>query len=182
MCNIYAKISTKRIYYDNTYLNKLKTRIVEIDQDENGSYVIFDKTIFHPQGGGQPDDEGYFETNGKKYPVTKLIAPRNPYQEPYLIKHYYEGKKEFQKGEEVIQIIDMKKRLLFARYHSGGHLLSLAVNQLYPEIDGCKGNHFPGQAFVVFEGNLSNDFSSLKEKVSDLVNELVKNNHLIQAE
>lgn len=89
----------------------------------------------------------------------------------------------------------MEKRLLFTRYHSGGHLLSLAVNQLYPELDGYKGNHFPGQAFVVFErsvlkipldsnkilGGLPSDFSLLKEKVSGLVNELVKNNHLIQA-
>ena len=76
----------------------------------------------------------------------------------------------------------MRKRFLFARYHPGGHLLSLAVNQLYPELDGYKGNHFPGQAFVVFKGNLPNDFSSLKEKISNLVNELVKNNHLIQVE
>jgi len=88
----------------------------------------------------------------------------------------------------------MKKRLLFARYHSGGHLLSLAVNQLYPELEGYKGNHFPGQAFVVFErsvlktpldnilGNLPSDFSLLKKRVSGLVNELVKNNYLIQAE
>ena len=162
--------------------DKLETKVVEIGQDENGSYVIFDKTIFHPQGGGQPNDKGYFGINGKQYPIIKLIAPRNSYQEPYLIKHYYEGKKNFQKGEKVIQVIDMKKRLLFARYHSGGHLLSLAVNQLYPELDGYKGNHFPSQAFVVFEGNLPSDFSLLKEKVSNLVNELVKNNHLIQVE
>ena len=108
--------STKRIYYDNTYLDKLEARIVEASQDENGNYVIFDKTIFHPQGGGQPDDERYFEINGKQQLVTKLIAPRNPYQEPYLIKHYYEGEENFQKGEKVIQVIDMKKRLLFARY------------------------------------------------------------------
>jgi alanyl-tRNA synthetase len=152
-------ISTKRVYYDNTYLDKLEAKVVEIGQDENG--------------GGQPNDEGYFEINDKQHPITKLIAPRNPYQEPYLIKHYYEGKENFQKGEKVIQLIDMKKRLLFARYHSAGHLLSLAVNQLYPELDGYKGNHFPGQAFVVFEGNLPSDFSLLREKVSNLVNELL---------
>ena len=43
----------------DTYLDKLETTILEIGQDENGSYVIFDKTIFHPQGGGQPSDEDY---------------------------------------------------------------------------------------------------------------------------
>ncbi|MCE8162962.1 MAG: hypothetical protein I3273_00625 [Candidatus Moeniiplasma glomeromycotorum] len=72
--------------------------------------------------------------------------------------------------------------MLFARYHSAGHLLSLAVNRLYPELDGYKGNHFPDQASVVFEGNLPTDFSLLKEKVNSYVNQLVKNSYLVQAE
>ncbi|MCE8158864.1 MAG: alanyl-tRNA editing protein [Candidatus Moeniiplasma glomeromycotorum] len=187
--------STERICYTNAYLNKLEVQILEVGQDEVGSYVICDKTVFHPQGGGQPNDENYFEKDGQRYPIIKLVVSRNPAEEPYLVKHYYEGGGGFLKGEQVLQVIDTEKRLLFARYHSGGHLLSLAVNQLYPELDGYKGNHFPGQAFVVFErsvlkipldsnkilGGLPSDFSLLKEKVSGLVNELVKNNHLIQA-
>ncbi|KLL02055.1 MAG: hypothetical protein MRERC_5c087 [Mycoplasmataceae bacterium RC_NB112A] len=52
--------------------------------------------------------------------------------------------------------------MLFARYHSAGHLLSSAVNHLYSELDGYKGNHFPPvpnpQVFVFFEDNLPTDF------------------------
>ena len=61
--------------------------------------MIFDKTIFHPQGGGQPNDEGYLEIAGQRYPVKKLVAPRNPHEEPYIIKHYYDREGDFLKGE-----------------------------------------------------------------------------------
>src|SRR6266508_2142175 len=78
--------STKRMYYNDTYLDRLKfVKILEVGEDENGDYFISDKTIFHPQGGGQPADEGYFEVNGKQHAVTKLVAPRNPHEEPYLV-------------------------------------------------------------------------------------------------
>jgi len=40
--------STERVYYTNTYLDKLKVQILEVGKDENGDYVISDKTIFHP--------------------------------------------------------------------------------------------------------------------------------------
>ena len=96
--------------------------------------MIFDKTIFHPQGGGQPSDEGYFEIGSKRYIVKKLVAPRNPYEEPYTIKHYYKGEGGFLKGVKVIQVVDMEKRLLYARYHSAGHLPHPAKNAPYPQI------------------------------------------------
>src|SRR6266536_5905948 len=133
-------ISTQRIFYTDTYQNKLEATILESGKDEQGNYIICDKTIFHPQGGGQPSDEGYLESGGECYRIIKLSASRNPTEEPYLIKHYYEGEKQFSKGEKVIQTIDLEKRVLFARYHSGGHLLSVAVNQLFPKLDGFKGN------------------------------------------
>jgi alanyl-tRNA synthetase len=169
--------STERVYYANTYLDKLKVKVLAVGQDENGSYVICDQTLFHPKGGGQPSDEGYLVKGDKRYTVKKLVISDNPSES--VVQHYYEGEGEFLKGEEVNQVIDLQKRLLAARYHSAGHLLSLAVNQLYPKLDGYKGNHFPGQAFVVFEGHLPTDFSVLKEKVTNLVNQLVRNNHLI---
>ncbi|CAN0396388.1 unnamed protein product, partial [Ectocarpus sp. 12 AP-2014] len=29
-----------------------------VEDDSRGSAIILDRTIFHPQGGGQPSDEG----------------------------------------------------------------------------------------------------------------------------
>src|SRR6185369_8728661 len=174
--NMTTDISTKIIYYNDTYLDKLEVKILEVGKDENGDYFTSDKTIFHPQGGGQPADEGYFEANGRQHAVTKLVAPRNPHEEPYLIKHYYEGERRLLKGEKVVQVIDMEKRLLYSRLHSAGHLIEDAVSQIFPSLKGIRANHFPnGQAFVVFTGiDNPSDIQDSKEKISNLTNELAK--------
>jgi alanyl-tRNA synthetase len=177
-------ISTKRIYYNDTYLDKLEVKVLETNKDENGNYFISDKTIFHPQGGGQPADEGYLEVNNRQHTITKLAAPRNPHEEPYIIKHYYEEEINFLKGGKVIQVINMEKRLLYSRLHSAGHLIEDTVRQIFPSLKGIRGNHFPNsQAFVVFTGVDSlSDIQNNKEKISSLANELVKRNLAIKIE
>jgi alanyl-tRNA synthetase len=178
-----TSVSTKKIYFDHACLGELEAKILEIGIDENGNYVVFDKTIFHPQGGGQPADKGYLEKNNRQYTITLLAAPRNPQEEPYFIKHYYEGEANFLKGEKVIQIINMEKRLLYSRLHSAGHLIEDAVRQIFPSMKGIRGNHFPnGQAFVVFTGEIPFDIQDSKEKISNLVNQLAKKNLVIKIE
>src|SRR6185503_5655264 len=135
-----TNISTERVYYIDSYLDKLEDKILDVDKDENGdNYVVFDKTLFHPQGGGQPADEGYLEVDDKQYIITKLVAPRNPHEEPYIIKHYYEGEANFLKEKKVIQVIDRAKRLLYSRLHSAGHLLEDMVRQIFPSLKGMRG-------------------------------------------
>src|SRR3954453_24107330 len=88
-----------------------------------------------------------------------------------------------QKGQKVIQVIDLKKRLLYSRLHSGGQLLSDAVNQLYPILKGIRANHFPnGQAFVIFAGELPDDIRENKAKILTMCGELVKKNLPIKVE
>ncbi|CAG8518520.1 9209_t:CDS:2 [Funneliformis mosseae] len=148
---------------------KLEAIIVEVGRDENGDFIIFDKTIFHPQGGGQPDDKGHFKLKNKQFVVKKLWAPRNfNEEEPFNM--------EEQVNQMVLQEIDMKLRKFYAHIHSAGHLLSNAVNNLYPNIDGCNGNHFPETSFVIFEGSPLPELQELKQKLSEKVNELVKSN------
>ncbi len=168
--------STERVYYRDTYLDRLDARILSLGDDEKGRFVVFDKTVFHPQGGGQPDDQGYFEVDGTKFTVSKLSAPRNPYENPYIIKHYYVSDQNVLRVDQVVlQVIHMESRKLFARYHSAGHLLSNAVHRLYPQVDGCNGNHFPKQAFVLFDGEqLPENLQELKERACDLVNKLIQ--------
>ncbi|CAG8770704.1 4023_t:CDS:1, partial [Funneliformis caledonium] len=98
--NMSSVNSTELIYYRDTYLDKLEAIIVEVGRDENGDFIIFDKTIFHPQGGGQPDDKGHFKLKNKQFVVKKLWAPRNFNEVPYLVKHYYEKEEPFNIEEQ----------------------------------------------------------------------------------
>lgn len=170
-------MNTERTYYQDTYQNRLEANIIESGTDAEGTYVVFDQTIFHPQGGGQPDDEGYFEVDGAQYQVTKLSAPRDPNTTPYIIKHYFDSAPiKLEAPIPAIQMIDMNKRALYAQLHSVGHLLSNAVHEEYPPLDGCRGNHFPdGQSFVIFEGDsVPEDREAFKKKIEQTVNEYIQ--------
>ena len=49
-------------YLKNTYQYQIWTKITEVDNNEE--WVVFDDTIFHPQGGGQPKDHGFCSIPG----------------------------------------------------------------------------------------------------------------------
>ncbi len=44
-------------YLRNTYQYELETQII----NKKDGFVQFNDTIFHPQGGGQPNDKGWVE-------------------------------------------------------------------------------------------------------------------------
>lgn len=171
-------INTLRTYYQDTYLSKQDAKVIDLGKDEKGDFVIFDRTLFHPKGGGQPDDEGYFEVNEMTLTVTKLDAPKDPHANPFQIKHYFDGSQTqinpIQVNTMALQVLDMNKRSLYARLHSAGHLLANAVQTLYPQLKGINGNHFPNQCSVVFTGFPLPNKDELKEKVIVYLNELIE--------
>lgn len=182
MSTALESISTERIYYQNTYRFTLPATIVAKGSDEKGSFVIFDKTIFHPQGGGQPNDPGLFLIDTYRFPVVDLEAPKNPNAIPYPIKHYYEtsnGNEDLIKVQIVaLQIIDKKARARFARWHSAGHIISNALHFLYPALDGCSGNHFPGEAFVIFKGEpIPEDLKEVQKQLQAKVNAFIQDSY-----
>jgi misacylated tRNA(Ala) deacylase len=42
---------TEELYLVDSYLKKCRGRVVSVTQ---GKYVVLDRTIFYPKGGGQP--------------------------------------------------------------------------------------------------------------------------------
>lgn len=38
--------------------------------------MLFEDTIFHPQGGGQPKDKGYIVLGESKYQITNAVADK----------------------------------------------------------------------------------------------------------
>ncbi len=167
-------LDTYRKYYEDTHLYSLDSKVVSVGEENDEKYVVFDQTIFHPQGGGQPDDKGSFTINGNEYLVTKLVAPKDPYASPYTIKHFYsdEDSVSVEAGMQAVQKIDENSRLLFARLHSAGHLLAYAAEEIYPDLKAIVGNHFPKTSFVLFKGTSLPNKEEFKSKVSELVNKL----------
>lgn len=151
----------KRVYWDNTYLFEHEAVITEIGTDHLGTYLRLNETIFHPQGGGQPSDEGTI--NG--VPVIKLLDLRDIEQ----INHYVGDASNFKVGDRVQLKIDKEKRLEYAALHTAGHVVGgvLRFDFEYKQVLGA--NHFPKQGKVEYklDGKLvdKEDFCQRVKKV-----------------
>lgn len=137
--------------------------------------VITDKTIFHPQGGGQPSDTG--SITGLSDSSFTVSAVRMSAVHDGQVLHF--GKfasqtSQFKEGDTVTQSIDVEKRLLYSRLHTAGHVLGAAVRHLLekeiPGFDELKASHFPDSAACEFQGVIEGKW---KEPIQKKVDEYV---------
>lgn len=139
-------MGTKLLYFDEDKSDQLTAEgmILSSGIDSTGPYVIFDQTIFYPQGGGQPYDIGSIEAEKLIIPV---LAVRWEGEE---VKHYLDREEAFLIGKKAKQIIDPERRRINARYHTAGHLLAHVVESLSPHWKAVKGHHYPENGTVEF--------------------------------
>lgn len=133
---------------------------------EGKQAMILDKTLFYPQGGGQPYDQGEIIAKNGSFKVNEVRFLNG------LVHHIGTVEGEFMPGEVVTSHIDAERRHLNARLHTAGHLIDEAVAELEYPWQATKGCSFPGQCSVEYEGELVEgvDYTSLiKEKFNAMV-------------
>lgn len=113
-----------------------------------------DRTLFHPQGGGQPADRGWIADLAVEGVVSRGDSVAHIVSQP------------LPPGEVTIRI-DAESRRLHARLHSAGHVLAQAGEQ--SGWQPMKGHHWPGESRIIFavgaNGGLP-EASALLEKVA----------------
>lgn len=111
-------------------------RVLSCRKTQEGLWaVVCDRTVFHPQGGGQPSDIGWINE----------VVVRKVIHTPEAIVHLCEAAL----GGEVSMAVDAKTRRLHSRLHSAGHIIGFVGDEY--GWHATKGNHFPGESRVVFE-------------------------------
>jgi len=171
---------TDKVYLTDSYLYELEnTRLIATEnwpKEDNFICLIFDKTIFHPQGGGQPTDLGTLENNEKNF---NLKVEFVSYCRERDIALHKVSKESFENckislGEIFHQKINSENRLLYARLHSGGHLLDISVSKLNLQLTPGKGYHFPDNPYVEYNGKLDkNQIDSLVEQMNKITNDII---------
>jgi alanyl-tRNA synthetase len=109
-------MTTERLYYHDSYLTEFRARIV--DRSADGLRVYLDRTAFYPDSGGQPRDTGLLAG----VVVTDVI------DEDERIAH---GTAQPVEGTEVECRIDWARRFDHMQQHSGQHLVSATLLELY---------------------------------------------------
>ncbi len=107
---------TERLYYRDCYLQEFRARVVEAGG--NGQRVYLDRTAFYPSSGGQPFDTG---TLGGAN-VIEVV------DEEERVAHVLDA--PIAAGEIDAQI-DWPRRFDHMQQHSGQHLLSAVLEELF---------------------------------------------------
>lgn len=103
-------------YYREPLTRSLTTTVLRHDEDDLGPYFVSADTIFFPEGGGQPPDEGIVESEQGRGIV------RDVQKREGEIRHYLSEPLEL--SGEVRLELDWDRRFDHMQHHSGQHLLS----------------------------------------------------------
>lgn len=155
---------TKQLYLTDTYLFDFEASINEKKQDDTGHYILLDQTIFYPQGGGQPSDQGIIIGNGL---ALKVISVRQVENE---IRHYLStDTSDILVGQHIICQLAKDRRLLNTRYHTAAHLLGNIMEIMYPALKTIKGHSFPNEAYVEFQGSILPNIIELQNNLNQAI-------------
>ncbi|KAJ5465215.1 uncharacterized protein N7458_000901 [Penicillium daleae] len=169
---------------------------------DNDFILVTKDTIFHPQGGGQPSDEGYIfpagtdttsiSTNNPQNALLQVLAARmdatNNGQVLHLVRAVTNTTTvtpldSLTPTTTILQAIDAEKRLLYSRLHTAGHVLGSAVRHLLessiPNFDELKASHFPDSASCEFRGSIGGEH---KDAIQTRVNEYVARGMPVEVE
>jgi Ser-tRNA(Ala) deacylase AlaX len=155
---------------DDTYAFEDEATLAEIKTFEDGRIgLVLDRTIFYPQGGGQPADQGTIYLENQEFSVVDV---RNLDGAVY---HF--GKvvpTEFQIGKKVRLVVAKERRILNSRLHTAGHLLDVAVQNLGLNLSPGKAYHFPDGPYVEYEGEpAAADKEGVTREVGSEANRLI---------
>lgn len=146
---------TQLDYLNDTFLFETQAKFSQTaEHEDKGLAVILENTVFYPQGGGQPADQGEIVAeSGAVFNVTDVRLDAEG-----VVWHFGAfASGNFATGETVSLKINQERRIQNAKNHSAGHLLDCAVEKLQlTQLVPTKGFHFPEGSYVEYEGTLEN--------------------------
>ena len=120
--------------------------------------LVFDKTPFYPEGGGQVGDSGWIQSGENKTSIFDTKKENN------LIVHFVSELPQTLDAQ-FNAIINIEKRLNTARNHSATHLLHYALRSVL-------GTHVEQKGSLVNSKQLRFDFSHFSKVTDDQLNEI----------
>ncbi len=121
--------ATLKLYQDDSFLTTCSTTVVALDP-QGAPKVVLAQTVFFAEGGGQPADRGSLVFDTKTGPQTAQV--QSVHEKDGLLWHTLDALPQgVCVGDGVQGSLDWAHRLDSMQQHSGEHILSGVLYQLY---------------------------------------------------
>ena len=141
---------TVRQYEHDVNLKSCKAVIQRIFGSEDGVFLVADRTVFFPEGGGQPGDKGVVRLAGTKGADVTIIDTIECDGE---VLHKLAGDDDdiatagLVPGKQVELVLDWAHRFDCMQRHLGEHILSGAIYRLFGGVN--RGFHMGEDAIII---------------------------------
>lgn len=159
---------TRLRYLEDMERIELETKVTAVERQDGRTVISLEETIFYPQGGGQPFDQGMIVSPRGRFRVEEVRFAEG------VVRHtgmFMEG--SIGAGDRVTCLVDAARRMEHSRIHSAGHVVDMAVNALNLAWTPGKGYHFPDGPYVEYAGSLETDADQLRSAMMARCNELL---------
>ena len=116
---------TELLFYEDFYQDEFTSKVLGIITKDDRQCLIFDKTAFYPEGGGQPCDQGEVSIDGNVFKINYVEKIDN-----VVLHHVSQKVDEDVVGKSVEGKIDFTRRMTLARHHTGTHLVIAAARKV----------------------------------------------------
>jgi len=165
--NLKGLPGTELMFYDKEKDSKFSARVLKVIKSGKDEWVVLNKTLFYPEGGGQDYDLGTI--NGKEVLEVRKFGN--------VVAHRTKNP-GFGAGDTVKGVIDWKRRTQLAQHHTAVHLINGAARKML-------GNHVwqagAGKSLEKahldishYEALTLDDIAKLEEMANGIVRQKVK--------
>lgn len=149
---------TELLFRDDAYATEFEAQVL----DAVPGRVVLDRTLFYPEGGGQPGDTGVLTLpDGREFKVTDTKKGEQPGTVAHVLA---DAAVELTPGARLAGRIDWHRRHRLMRMHTCLHLLSAVI--IAPVTGGAVGD---GYGRLDFDLPESPDQAEVQEKLNALI-------------
>ena len=163
-------MNCEKLFYNDSYATTFTAEVIDCFENKDHFAIVLDKTLFYPEGGGQPCDHGVIRFGGETAEVFDVREKNG------IICHY--SKTEIPVGTVIEGEIDFERRFDLMQQHTGEHMISGIVHSLFG---------YDNVGFHLSEKDMSLDFSGPLSKedidrVVEIANDLIVKNQPVTAD
>ena len=163
-------MNCEKLFYNDSYATTFTAEIIDCFENKDHFAIVLDKTLFYPEGGGQPCDHGVIRFGGETAEVFDVREKNG------IICHY--SRTAIPVGTVIEGEIDFERRFDLMQQHTGEHMISGIVHSLFG---------YDNVGFHLSEKDMSLDFSGPLSKedidrVVEIANGLIVKNQPVTAD